>query len=149
MKGENVTFLTQHCLLPTKRLTPYWFQFYRHGGQYSSIGSMQNPKSPCLRRHLVLTHICLSGQSIPLWNKQRVSLSPCDMAKPCAKIVFSFPGQKCAALSQYPCLPGRPTTFSKWGTYTLTCFQPFSNTRIYRRWICLSLQLMSQGNDHR
>lgn len=144
--AENVSFLTRRCHLPARRLTPHCFQFYPHVGQFFSIVSKQNQKNPCLRRHLrLLTHIWLSGHSIPSWNKQRVRLSPREMTKLVAKIVFVFlfSGQRCAALPNTLPYLGCLTIFSNVGAYTHPCLFPaiFKHQNILKI-ICLCLQLM-------
>lgn len=93
--------------------------------------SKQTQKS--LRRHVVLlTHVCLSGHSIPLWDRQMVSLSPYEMLKLFAKIDGFFPffldrvifrwAALLNALAHLGCL----TTFSSVHSHTLPVFSHFS-----------------------
>lgn len=127
--------------LPTKRWSTHRFQFYPHGGQYFSIVTKQNQKNPCLRRHLVpLTHVCLSGHSVPSWNKGLVC--PLMIWQNSLPKLLLFSGQRCATLPNTLAYPRCLNTFSNLSAYTFACFQPFSNTRIYWRWICLCLQLI-------
>lgn len=127
--------------LPAKGWSPHCFQFYPHGGQYFSTVTKQNQKNPCLRRHLVLlTHVCLSGHSIPSWNKGLVCLLMIWQNSLPKLLLFS--GQRYATLPHTLAYPRCLNTFSNLNAYTFACFQPFSNTRIYWRWIYLSLQIM-------
>lgn len=99
---------------------------------------------------MLLTHNCLSGLSSPLWHKQRVNLSPCNMAKLFANFFFFFFLDRAifrctflpSALAYLDC----PTTFSSVDACAIARSQPFSNNRTCYRQICLSLQPMSQKN---